>query len=655
MSKLQPGRQLTPKKLILIAYDLAASVVALGLAIYIFYEGKVPARIFENLKMTWFVFALFAALCFRVAGFYAEMWPYARGSQYLVLLAGTVFQLALSVGCLQIMKRNFPLAVYITYWFILTSAVFAIRIFYRFYRARRQVRRVKKRQKGQKQIRVMVVGAGEAGGQIIVELKTSQSRRVPILAIDDNPLIRNYKNNGVPVLGDRNDIVRLSEEYQIDEIIVAIPSASSDTLRNILKICHQTNCRVRLLPFFTELRGDQVHLSDVRDIRIDDLLGRDPVNYDMEKVRDFIEGKRVLVTGGGGSIGSELASQIASFAPKSLILFDICENSVYNLQQDLLARYGQALDLKVLIGSVRDAKRLAEVFDHWKPQVVFHAAAHKHVPLMEDSPCEAVKNNIYGTYNTALTAARYGVGHFVLVSTDKAVNPTNVMGATKRLCEIVILMINKYWPYTSFSAVRFGNVLGSSGSVIPLFERQIREQKKVTVTDPNVERFFMTIPEASSLVLQAGAYARGGEIFILDMGDPVRIDDLARDLIRLSGLVPGIDVEIEYIGLRPGEKMKEELFLADETVDRTEHKKINVLTQIADPVLLRQEIAVLQELIKGDEAGLDVFLDQLMTALEADTEAGDSFMLSRLPSVPYDSSLPLTREEVFHPPLTAGS
>lgn len=640
MSKLQPMRQLTPKKLILIAYDLAASVVSLGLAIYIFFEGQVPNRIFENLKMTWFVFAIFAALCFRISGFYAEMWPYARGSQYLVLLAGTVLQLALSVATLQIMKRNFPLAVYITYWFILTSAVFAIRIFYRFYRMRKQVRRVKKRQKGEKQIRVMIVGAGQAGGQIIVELKTSQSRRVPLLAIDDNPLIRNYKNNGVPVLGDRHDIVRLAEEYRIDEIIVAIPSASSETLRNLLKICHQTNCRVRLLPFFSELSSDQVHLSDVRDIRIDDLLGRDPVEYDMEKVSEFIEGKTVLVTGGGGSIGSELAAQIASFSPRSLILFDICENSVYELQQKLLDQYGDDLDLKVLIGSVRDAKRLNEVFAHWKPQVVFHAAAHKHVPLMEDSPCEAVKNNVYGTYNTALTAARYGVGHFVLVSTDKAVNPTNVMGATKRLCEIVILMINKYWPYTSFSAVRFGNVLGSSGSVIPLFERQIRDHRRVTVTHPDIERFFMTIPEASSLVLQAGAYARGGEIFILDMGDPVRIDDLARDLIRLSGLVPEIDVKIDYIGLRPGEKMKEELFLADETIVRTEHKKINILSQIDDLVILDQEIRGLQGIIKGEEAGLGIFLEQLMSALEADTDAPESVLLSRLPSHPYDSSLP---------------
>lgn len=634
-------RQLTPKKLFLIVYDLAASVVSLGLAVFIFYEGTLPANMFENLKLTWYIFALIAGVCFRVSGFYTEMWPYARGSQYLVLIAGTILQLALSVGALQILGRNFPLAVYITYWFILTSAVFAIRIFYRFYQARRQISRVKRRQRGQERIRVMIVGAGQAGGQIIVELKSTQSLRVPILAVDDNPLILNYKNNGVPVLGDRNDIVRLAEEYRIDEIIVAIPSAPSETLRNILKICHQTNCRVRLLPFFSELSKDRVHLSDVRDIQIDDLLGREPVNYDMERVSRFVKGKVVLVTGGGGSIGAELAVQIATFQPRVLILLDICENSVYELQQELIARHGKALNLKVLIGSVRDAKRLAEVFERWRPQVVFHAAAHKHVPLMEDSPGEAVKNNVYGTYNTALTAARYGVDRFVLISTDKAVNPTNVMGATKRLCEIVILMLNKYWPHTSFSAVRFGNVLGSSGSVIPLFEKQIKGKRAVTVTHPDVERFFMTIPEASSLVLQAGAYARGGEIFILDMGKPVRIDDLARDLIRLSGLIPDVDVPIEYVGLRPGEKMKEELFLEDEMIIRTEHKKINILSQIDDPALLGQEIQILKGLINEKETGLNEFLCQLLSALEGSADQSESYMLSRLPNIPYDSTLPL--------------
>lgn len=638
MNRFHPMRHLTPRKLFLIVYDLAMSLIALLLAVLVFYEGTVPVQMFNQIKTSWFVFVILAVVCFRLSGFYTQMWPFARGSQYLVLIAGTTIQLFLTVVTLQILKRSFPLAVYITYWFILTSSVFAIRILYRFYRTRKQIKRVKKNQKDDRPIRVMIVGAGEAGSQIIVELKTSQSRRIPVLAIDDNPLILNYENNGVPVLGTRDDIVELAKSYEIDEIIVAIPSASSETQRNILKICHKTNCRVRLLPFFTELSTDQVHLSDVRDIRIDDLLGRDPVVYDMDVVSEFIKDKVVLVTGGGGSIGSELAAQIASFSPKTLVLFDICENSVYDLQQELIARYAGALDLVVLIGSVRDAKRLSEVFSRWRPDVVFHAAAHKHVPLMEDSPGEAIKNNVYGTYNTALMAARCGSKRFVLVSTDKAVNPTNVMGATKRLCEIVILTLNQVFPDMSYAAVRFGNVLGSSGSVIPLFERQIKDKRAVTVTHPDVERFFMTIPEASSLVLQAGAYAKGGEIFILDMGKPVRIDDLARDLIRLSGLVPDIDVPIEYIGLRPGEKMKEELFLPNESIDRTEHMKINILSQIDNPELLYSEIENLKQIINDDETGLDSFMSELLSALTsyADDNGGPN---CRLPEIPYDASL----------------
>ena len=631
-------RHLTPRKMFLIVYDLAMSLIALLLAVLVFYEGTVPALIFKQIKLSWFVFVILAVICFRLSGFYTQMWPFARGSQYLVLIVGTTIQLFLTVITLQIMKRSFPLAVYITYWFILTSSVFAIRILYRFYRTRQQIRRVKRNQKGVRPIRVMIVGAGEAGSQIIVELKTSQSRRIPVLAVDDNPLIQNYENNGVPVLGTRDDIVELAMSYEIDEIIVAIPSASSETQRNILKICHKTNCRVRILPFFTELTSDQVHLSDVRDIRIDDLLGRDPVIYDMEIVSEFIKEKTVLVTGGGGSIGSELATQIAAFSPKTLILFDICENSVYDLQQELMSRFSGTLDLVVLIGSVRDAKRMAEVFDKWRPDVVFHAAAHKHVPLMEDSPGEAIKNNVYGTYNTAQMAARYGAKRFVLVSTDKAVNPTNVMGATKRLCEIVILTLNQVFPEISYAAVRFGNVLGSSGSVIPLFERQIKDKRAVTVTHPDVERFFMTIPEASSLVLQAGAYAKGGEIFILDMGNPVRIDDLARDLIRLSGLVPNVDVPIEYIGLRPGEKMKEELFLPDESIDRTEHSKINILSQIDNPELLRYEIENLKRIINHDDTGLDLFMSQLLSALESQVNGQGAAPEGRLPEIPYDSS-----------------
>ncbi|NLA71475.1 MAG: polysaccharide biosynthesis protein, partial [Clostridiaceae bacterium] len=606
---------MTPRKLFLIAYDLSASVAALIMALYIVYDGHVPVNMLNNIKVSWFVIVALAGLCFSLIGFYTQMWAFARGSQYLVLIAGTVLHLFLMVLSLQLMKRNLPFAAYIIYWFLLTSAVLAIRIFYRFYQSRRQVMRMRKRTKGDQPIRVMVVGAGSAASQIIVELKTKQNIREPICAVDDNPLTHFYKNNGVPVLGDRNDIVQLAKQHNIDEIIVAIPSASSETLREILAICQETNCRVRLLPFFSELLSDEVGLSDIRDINIEDLLGRDPVQYDTAKVSGFIRDKVVLVTGGGGSIGSELAKQIASFSPSLLILFDIYENGVYDIQQELLAHYGPTLNVRILIGSVQDGKRLSDVFSELRPNIVFHAAAHKHVPLMEDSPGEAVKNNVYGTYNTALISALYGTERFVFVSTDKAVNPTNVMGATKRLCEIAILTLDRILKDTQFSAVRFGNVLGSSGSVIPLFEKQIEERRAVTVTHPEVQRFFMTIPEASSLVLQAGAYAKGGEIFVLDMGDLVRIDDLARDMIRISGLVPGVDIPIEYIGLRPGEKMIEELFLSQETTERTEHKKIFTLSQIDNLDFLRNEIETLVRLVATDEVNLATFMEQLMTAL----------------------------------------
>ncbi len=607
------------------------------LALFLVFEGTIPVRYWGQIKNTWFVFVIISIVLFPLFGFYDQMWAFARGTQYLILFAGTTSHLILSVLVLQLLKQNYTLPTYIIYWFLLTGAVLSIRVFYRFYQLNRQVRRAKKRGKGGAKIRVMIIGAGAAGSQIIVELKTTQSTRIPVCAVDDNELTHHYKNNGVPVLGDRHDIEALAESMHIDEIIVAMPSASSQTVRDILAICHRTDCRVRILPFFSELRGDQVHLSDVRDIKIDDLLGREAVAYDMEKVSEFICDKTVLVTGGGGSIGSELANQIAGFNPALLVLYDIYENGVYNLQQDLIARYGRKLNLKVLIGSIRDSHRLEQIFNEYAPDVVFHAAAHKHVPLMEDSPGEAVKNNIYGTYNVALAAARFGTPRFVLVSTDKAVNPTNVMGASKRLCEIIILTMDKIWKDTSFAAVRFGNVLGSSGSVIPLFEKQIRNHGPVTVTHPKVERFFMTIPEASSLVLQAGAYAKGGEIFVLDMGDPVRIDQLARDMIRISGFIPDVDIPIEYVGLRPGEKMREELFLSEEHFVNTEHKKIFSLMQVDDTEFLKREIAGLERIISADpDIGLTSFMDQLLSALEYSETLYPSATLVSLPEIPYD-------------------
>ena len=628
-------RKITPKKLILFVYDLVATLIAMLLAVFIIHNGSIPHAQWQIFIATWFILPLTALIIFNLVGFYDQMWAFARGYQYLVLVAGTTLQLILSVLIMQIKDKHFTFATYVVYWFLLTSAVFVIRFIYRFYSSSVRLRR-RGREK-QDQIRVMIVGAGEAGSQLITEIKTSMSNRVPLLLIDDNPLILNYKNNGIPVLGNRHDIPALAEKYDIDEIIIAIPSASRTTIRDIVDICYQTESRVSILPFYTQLRDSKVRLTDVRDITIEDLLGREEVDLDLQQISKYIRGKTVLVTGGGGSIGSELVRQIAAYRPSVLLIFDIYENSVYSLQQELLATYGNSLNFRVLIGSVRDQRRIAQVFEQWQPDLVFHAAAHKHVPLMEDNPCEAVINNIYGTYNVARQAGRSKTEHFVLISTDKAVNPTNVMGATKRMCEIVTLALNKVHRSTNFAAVRFGNVLGSNGSVIPLFEKQIQEQKRVTVTDPEVTRYFMTISEASSLVLQAGAYAEGGEIFVLDMGRPVKILDLAKDLIRLSGYVPEEEIPIDIIGLRPGEKLHEELHLDREETISTENEKIMILQQVEDSSYLDTEIKHLIRLARCPSVGLPKFMEAILCILR-DCESKEPAELKLiLPEIPDDN------------------
>lgn len=634
MSKFFSRRRITPRKAFLFAYDMVSAFLAALFSLWIAYDATIPARFWQTFKSTWFIYIIVAALVYYTVGFYDQMWAFARGMQYAILPVGTVAQVFVIVLVSQIIGKWFSFQFYIIYWFLVTALVALIRVMYRFY-STLSARKDRAQRMGRDPIRVMIVGAGAAGSQIITELKMTQKERVPICAVDDNPYTHHYKNNGVPVLGDRHDIPRLVRDYRIDEIIVAIPSASRETVRSILAICHETPCKVSTLPFFTQLQSGQPLLSDVREIKIEDLLGREPVELNLEQISDYLFGKVVLVTGAGGSIGSELARQIASYTPSVLILFDIYENNVYELQQELKAKYHNIFNLQTLIGSVRDVARLEQIFSKWKPTVIFHAAAHKHVPLMEESPCEAVKNNIFGTYNVARLAATYKAEKFVLISTDKAVNPTNVMGATKRLCEIVILALNKVYPATSFAAVRFGNVLGSNGSVIPLFEKQIREQHRVTVTHPDISRYFMTIPEASGLVLQASGFADGGEIFILDMGEPVKILTLARDLIRLSGFVPDVDIPIEFIGLRPGEKMTEELFLADEETNRTEHDKIMTLKQVDDRDILRREVQNLERIIRCPSIGLAEFMDCILNVVG--DKASDSRSLSeRLPRTPRD-------------------
>ena len=426
------------------------------------------------------------------------------------------------------------------------------------------------------QVKIMIIGAGEAANVLMREIANSRyldNSKVVCIIDDDAKKVGKYIR-GVKIVGNRNQIKEYARYYDIDEIIFAIPSASQDTKREILNICKETNCNLKIIPGVYQMMDGEINVQDIRNVDVDDLLGRDPIKVDVESILGYVSGKTVLVTGGGGSIGSELCRQLVKHNPKCLIIFDIYENSAYDIQQELKMSNPDA-NVVTLIGSIRNNTRLEWLFSHYRPDIVYHAAAHKHVPLMEVSPDEAVKNNVVGTWNVARMADKYGVKKFVMISTDKAVNPTNVMGATKRICEMIVQTYNEI-SKTDFVAVRFGNVLGSNGSVIPLFKRQIEAGGPVTVTDPNIIRYFMTIPEAVSLVLQAGAYAKGGEIFILDMGEPVKIDDLAKNLIRLSGYTLGVNMEIKYTGLRPGEKLYEELLMKEEGLQETDNKLIHI-------------------------------------------------------------------------------
>lgn len=444
--------------------------------------------------------------------------------------------------------------------------------------------------------RVMIIGAGSAGQALIKEMINSNKIHTQVVCIiDDNPDKNGRVLEGIPIVGNRYTIPEMVRKYEVNRIIYAIPTVHGEDRKEILNICKDTGCRLQTVPGVYQLVNGEVSVSKLRNVEITDLLGRAQVQVNMDEIFSSIKGKTLLVTGGGGSIGSELCRQIAAAGPKQLIIFDMYENNAYEIQQELKRKYGSKLNLTVLIGSVRNTNRVRDIMQTYRPDAVFHAAAHKHVPLMEDSPNEAIKNNVMGTYKTAVAAARAGVKKFVLISTDKAVNPTNIMGASKRLCEMVVQMMNRQCPNTDFVAVRFGNVLGSNGSVIPLFKKQIEAGGPVTVTDKNIIRYFMTIPEAVSLVLQAAHYAKGGEIFILDMGEPVRIDDMARNLIRLSGYTPDVDIKIEYTGLRPGEKLFEELLMAEEGMQETPNKLIHIGPIEMDDVTFKKKLRQLDE------------------------------------------------------------
>lgn len=560
----------------LVVYDIISVIVASYLAVlmrYEFHVDLIPEHFLGPVTRFLPVNVLLTLCIFYFFRMYHSLWAFAGESELQNLVVGCVISTVLSSVGLQFFKTTeqpVPNSYYFLYMFVLISMIFASRFSYRFLRSQKH-----KQQNKKNGISVMVIGAGEAANVIIKEIVNSNfSTMVIRCIIDDDKGKWGRYIQGIKVAGGRDKIIEAADIYSIDEIIVAMPSISRSELRKILEICKETNCKLRSLPGMYQLVNGEVNVSKLRDVEVEDLLGRDPISVDMDSILGYVQNKTVLVTGGGGSIGSELCRQIASHRPKLLVILDIYENNVYDIQQELKTRYPE-LKLKVLIASVRNTNRINWIFQQYKPDIVYHAAAHKHVPLMEDSPNEAVKNNVFGTWKTVQAAAFYGVKKFVLISTDKAVNPTNIMGASKRICEMIIQTFNNHYD-TEFVAVRFGNVLGSNGSVIPLFKKQIIAGGPVTVTHPDIIRYFMTIPEAVSLVLQAGAYAKGGEIFVLDMGEPVKILDLAENLIRLSGYRVGEDIKVEFTGLRPGEKLYEELLMDEEGMRETSNKLIYV-------------------------------------------------------------------------------
>ena len=516
-------------------------------------------------------YTIMSLLIFWLFRLYHSLWQYASIAEvYRIAEACIIVELVHFLSN-KIMGNMLPRSCYFNAAIYLIIAICASRFMYRMIRTvLNKYRNIKTSNN------VMIIGAGEATNVIMREIQNSSylaNSNIACIIDDDRRKVGKYIR-GVKVIGTRDKIKEAAKLYDIDEIIFAIPSASNEVKRDILNICKETDCTLKILPGVYQMVDGEINVNSIRNVDVLDLLGRDPIEVDIESIMGYVKDKVIMVTGGGGSIGSELCRQLVSHKPKQLIIFDIYENNAYDIQQELKINYPDA-NVVTLIGSIRNVSRLESVFAQYKPDIVYHAAAHKHVPLMEVSPDEAVKNNVVGTWSVARMADKYGVKKFVMISTDKAVNPTNVMGATKRICEMIVQTYNEI-SKTDFVAVRFGNVLGSNGSVIPLFKRQIEAGGPVTVTDPNIIRYFMTIPEAVSLVLQAGAYAKGGEIFILDMGEPVKIDDLAKNLIRLSGYTLGVNMEIKYTGLRPGEKLYEELLMKEEGLQETDNKLIHI-------------------------------------------------------------------------------
>ena len=635
----------------LILYDILAVNASYFLALWVRFDcrfSEIPDFYMEAFFKFAPIYTVISIGIFWWSKLYKSIWRFASYSELLRVGTATVATFIVQTVGITLLYKRMPISYYLTGTVLQFFAVLAVRFSYRFILLERSRR---EKVQGNDGNRVMLIGAGIAGQMIIRDTyKAKENKDKIVCIIDDNVNKIGRFVEGIPVVGGRDEIPYCVKKYNIKKIYIAIPSASVQDKKEILEICKETGCELKNLPGMYQLLNGDVTVSAMKEVAIEDLLGREPIKVNMDEIFDYVAGKTILVTGGGGSIGSELCRQLAAHAPKLLIIFDVYENNAYDIQQELLKKY-PLLRMKVLIGSVRDSRRLHEIFETYNPEIVYHAAAHKHVPLMEDSPNESIKNNVIGTYKTAYAAMVNGCKKFVLISTDKAVNPTNIMGASKRLCEMVVQsfdymikagkaqeipvlfahakeeddsMNDLQCPQevqTEFVAVRFGNVLGSNGSVIPLFKKQIAAGGPVTVTHPDIIRYFMTIPEAVSLVLQAGTYAKGGEIFVLDMGSPVKIDTLARNLIKLSGHKPDEDIKIQYTGLRPGEKLFEEKLMAEEGLKKTDNELIHIGCPI--PFDTETFLEQLEELLKACYGNSKEIRDMVASMVSTYRPAGE--------------------------------
>lgn len=611
------------KRLIILIADILAVILAYGLALWLRFDmrySKIPDQYLTGYMYYAVLACVITVASYSVAKLYRSVWTYAGISEVLRTFATSIIAAGITGITFSISITRMPISFYLVGWALMFGFTAAIRLMYRLLR-RALMRSESAREANGRQQNIMIVGAGASGLMLLEEYRTSYylTDHVKIF-IDDNEQKWHKYLDGVRIEGGRDKIIESVEKYKIDKIILAMPSADRKDIKAILEICNQTNCQIQTVPGVYQLVNGEVNVSKLRNVEIEDLLGRDPIKVNLDEILGYVKGKTVLVTGGGGSIGSEICTQLAEHEVGHLIIFDIYENNAYDIQQKLKWNHPE-LNLTVLIGSVRNMHRINSVMKKYEPDVVFHAAAHKHVPLMEDSPNEAIKNNVFGTYKTASAAGRNHVKKFVLISTDKAVNPTNIMGASKRMCEMIVQTLNHFYE-TDFVAVRFENVLGSNGSVIPLFKKQIAAGGPVTVTHPDIIRYFMTIPEAVSLVLQAGAYAKGGEIFVLDMGEPVKIADLAKNLIRLSGYKLGEDIEIEYTGLRPGEKLYEELLMDEEGLQDTENKMIHIGKPIdMDEEKFMHQLIQLRDAANEDSDAIRAMVKEIVPTYQMPMEA----------------------------------